>query len=112
MSIRDDFPVGSYVCVHCPSEEDASKLFALLSEEEYIWPDGERLNPEATYWRERMHETCYVLTDADGVMFGGLQYFKDGKGEIIEMSEFLSRIKENVGCSQELTDFLCGLMGK
>lgn len=112
MSIRDDYPVGSNVCIHCPSEEDASKLFVLLDEEEHTWADGKRLNPKATCWRERMHETCYSLTDADGVMFGGMRYFKDEKWEIIEMSELLGRIKENVGCSQALTEFLCELMGK
>lgn len=112
MPIRDSYPVGSNVCIHCPSEEDASKLFALLNEEEYTWADGKRLNPEATWWREYMHETCYSLTDADGVMFSGLQYFKDEKWEIIEMSDFIGRAKENVGCPQVLTEFLCGLMGK
>lgn len=104
---KKDYPIGSNVCVHCSSKEEASDLFELLNEHGYTWASREILNPDRTRYGEK-DGTCYSLTDIDGVMYGSMYWFIENKWKIIEASDILDS-DNNIDGRECLLNFLCSL---
>ena len=108
----DDYPIGSKVAMHCPTEEEANKFLAFLEEKCVTWADGTRLT-RRNYYDDLGEDICYSFTDERNgirrVKYDSISYYKRHKYTILEFGDFSFGEGEEF-VPNELTAFLIGIM--
>lgn len=82
-------PIKPGMVIHCPTEEEAEKLFKHLDRLGYKWWSDGGLLVENTIYDRYGKNTCYFIEENKEVTYSDIDFFKSKEYEITEFSDLI-----------------------